>query len=281
MGLAGLASIAGIVEATKDYIDAQKEIKAREEFDKYKEAEKAYNLQVNKINADMEWYFKKWNDMYEEKSLQLDVLHKMEESLRKEIDDLAKVHKLNWEKYHELTNNQYKEMEEKSKQHLYKLVRHQGKGWTLPDTNYVGPGNAMSSFVVSNTDAIAFAHDWRYELAKNSKEIDEADKIAISEFATEYEKNGAWQAYVGKLGLSAKSWLYNHFNFTFYPSFPPETAPTSPRILKPQQDTTNRLVIFSLCLVVIHLMSHHGKDIIGILLIKAKNFMLFKPINLC
>lgn len=278
IAVTGLSTLAGIAAATKEYMDAQVEIKERAKFDELKSATDAYFEHVKDIDQATNRYLNQWNRNYEAKKIQYNNLKRTTEALKAEIQKLADIHQSNWDRYHQITGYKYKDLENKAKAHLHKLSKGKGTGWTLPQTNYVGPGNDMNKFVVSDTDAIAFAHDWRYELAFYNDEINDADKLAISEFAREYEKNGNWQAMVGKLGLSAKSWLYDHFGFYFYPRL--EQRQSTSTDIKETSSSEIRLVIQT-CLAGNHLISLPGKGLIGPLLTKGKNYMLFKLINSC
>lgn len=85
-------------------------------------------------------------------------------------------------------------------------AKHPGVGWTLPNSNYIGPGNPYDNGeAVDEADRVAEEHDRAYEIATSAKEIADADKKAIEKFNKANSLNG----FIGEIGLRSKSWLEN------------------------------------------------------------------------
>lgn len=107
------------------------------------------------------------------------------------------------------------------------INRVQEKGYVLPDSDYIGPGNTIKiDAPKTEGDAIAKEHDIAYEDAQKAasfeifkKHIENADYYAIRSFKEAYSKSGRWQDLVGHFGLRAKSWLDSFLKQPIYPQF--------------------------------------------------------------
>lgn len=93
-------------------------------------------------------------------------------------------------------------------------------GYTLPGHDYLGPGNTIGiDAPKTGSDAVAKEHDVSYsnliydlraghiteeQFVRN---IQQADKKAIEQFAEWYDTTGDWAAFVGKYGLGLKHWI--------------------------------------------------------------------------
>lgn len=82
-----------------------------------------------------------------------------------------------------------------------KYLSDRNRGLTIPGTHYIGPGNAIDyAPPVNEADAIAQDHDIAYSKAKNPKDIEDADKIAIEKFS----RDGNLHSLAGNVGLRIK-----------------------------------------------------------------------------
>lgn len=105
------------------------------------------------------------------------------------------------------------------------------KGYVLPDSEYIGPGNPIPIGAAKNpTEQIARDHDlgygevlqkaygkkWTFD--KFNREIRKLDDVAWGKFWERYGDEGDWKALVGYLGLRAKAAVEKHTG-VIYPSF--------------------------------------------------------------
>ncbi|XP_046986903.1 uncharacterized protein LOC124562658 [Schistocerca americana] len=115
-----------------------------------------------------------------------------------------------------------------------KLVeRVQNKGYTLPGSDYVGPGNPINIGAPrSGADAIAKEHDVGYDnLLKEARErpfteeefrqrVQQLDAKAIIDFAIDWSHTRNWHSFVGKYGLKLKTAVEQRIGKTLYPKQP-------------------------------------------------------------
>nr|QTZ83149.1 MAG: hypothetical protein 2 [Emberiza rustica ambidensovirus] len=98
------------------------------------------------------------------------------------------------------------------------IDRVEEKGLTLPNSDFIGPGNPIPIGAAKNpSDQIAKEHDVAYQNAKHVDDIKKADLEAIKAFNTEYSKSGDTYAKVGEIGLNIKSKIEEHIGVQ-YPS---------------------------------------------------------------
>nr|QTE04089.1 MAG: putative structural protein [Tarsiger cyanurus ambidensovirus] len=92
-----------------------------------------------------------------------------------------------------------------------KLVdRAETKGYTLPESEYIGPGNPIPIGAAKNpSEQIAKEHDLAYTNAKTHSDVQSADREAYTKFRDEYHKSGDYYAKIGQLGLQAKAGIEN------------------------------------------------------------------------
>lgn len=84
--------------------------------------------------------------------------------------------------------------------------RAETKGYTLPNSEYIGPGNPIPIGAAKNpTEQIAKDHDLAYSNAKTHSDVQSADKDAYTKFRDQYHKSGDYYAKIAQLGLQAKS----------------------------------------------------------------------------
>lgn len=112
------------------------------------------------------------------------------------------------------------------------VSRYKNKGFVLPGTDYVGPGNKINIDAPrSESDAIAKEHDIGYsDVEKRARtgnlseqefaeHIEQLDNDAIRKFAENFHTSGEWQSFVGRWGLYLKNRI-ERVTGTLYPSFP-------------------------------------------------------------
>lgn len=77
---------------------------------------------------------------------------------------------------------------------------------TLPDHNYLGPGNDEHSGLPVHDldDEIAREHDESYGKAKDDKDVKDADDKAIHDFTSDFIETGNPHSALGAIGLSVK-----------------------------------------------------------------------------
>ena len=87
----------------------------------------------------------------------------------------------------------------------------------VPFHKYLGPGNKLNNGkAISDVDKVAEIHDWRYEDAKDEKDIMDADNEAIGDFLSHLSDDPFAQ--LGALGLGAKHAYEKRFGVV-YPMF--------------------------------------------------------------
>lgn len=80
------------------------------------------------------------------------------------------------------------------------------RSWDLtwPGYKYLGPGNSLDKGApVNYADEVAYEHDLKYDKARSSSEVREADRIAISKFYKGAQQ-GNFGSSIGLVGLSSK-----------------------------------------------------------------------------
>ncbi|XP_047103591.1 uncharacterized protein LOC124722477 [Schistocerca piceifrons] len=113
------------------------------------------------------------------------------------------------------------------------VERVQNKGYTLPGSDYVGPGNPINIDAPrSGADAIAKEHDVGYDnLLKEARErpfteeefrqrVQQLDAKAILDFAIDWSHTRNWHSFVGKYGLKLKTAVEQRIGKTLYPKQP-------------------------------------------------------------
>lgn len=107
----------------------------------------------------------------------------------------------------------------------------QGKGYTLPNSEFIGPGNPIPIGAARNSaDQAAKKHDAGYRdledepPAKRTKTFHEAvadlDNEAIADFEESYKKDGSINAKLGATGLGIKRKVEDALGFPLYPKKP-------------------------------------------------------------
>lgn len=98
----------------------------------------------------------------------------------------------------------------------------EGKGYVLPNSEYIGPGNPIPIGVArSAADQVAKDHDAGYRDI-NSKEdhatqVKNLDEVAIKDFDKVYEEEGDIRAKIGAVGLGIKRKVEDTLGFPLYP----------------------------------------------------------------
>lgn len=84
--------------------------------------------------------------------------------------------------------------------------RAETKGYTLPNSEYIGPGNPIPIGAAKNpSEQIAKEHDLAYSNAKTHSDVQSADRDAYTKFRDQYHKSGDYYAKIAQLGLQAKA----------------------------------------------------------------------------
>ena len=85
---------------------------------------------------------------------------------------------------------------------------HQSPIITLPDHNYLGPGNSINTGEkpIDKDDFGAFNHDLDYNKAKNSEEIREADREHILNTLEDIQR-GDIHSIISGAGIATKYWI--------------------------------------------------------------------------
>lgn len=100
-----------------------------------------------------------------------------------------------------------------------------GKGYVLPDSEYIGPGNPIPIGAARNSaDQAAKVHDAGYRDIDPDKDHHEQvktlDEAAIKDFDKAYEKDGQINAKIGSVGLGIKRKVEDTLGFPLYPPKP-------------------------------------------------------------
>lgn len=100
-----------------------------------------------------------------------------------------------------------------------------GKGYVLPNSEYIGPGNPIPISATRNSaDQAAKVHDAGYRDINPNKDhheqIKKLDKEAIKAFDEAYEKDGHINAKIGSIGLGVKRKVEDTLGFALYPPKP-------------------------------------------------------------
>lgn len=100
-----------------------------------------------------------------------------------------------------------------------------GKGYVLPNSEYIGPGNPIPIGAARNSaDQAAKVHDAGYRDIDpdqdHHEQVKKLDEEAISAFDKAYEKDGNINAKIGSVGLGVKRKVEDTLGFPLYPPKP-------------------------------------------------------------
>ncbi|TCD26804.1 hypothetical protein E0D84_29495 [Bacillus wiedmannii] len=100
-----------------------------------------------------------------------------------------------------------------------------GKGYVLPNSEYIGPGNPIPISAARNSaDQAAKVHDAGYRDIDANKDhheqVKKLDEEAIRAFDEAYEKDGHINAKIGSIGLAIKRKVEDTLGFPLYPPKP-------------------------------------------------------------
>lgn len=100
-----------------------------------------------------------------------------------------------------------------------------GKGFVLPNSEYIGPGNPIPIGAARNSaDQAAKVHDAGYRDINpdtdHHEQVKNLDKEAIKAFDEAYEKDGHINAKLGSIGLGVKRKVEDTLGFPLYPPKP-------------------------------------------------------------
>ena len=93
---------------------------------------------------------------------------------------------------------------------------------SLPDHNFIGPGNPHDSGLatVDLDDDIAKEHDTAYANAENAQDVREADDNAIHDFISDVIDTGNPHSVIGALGIGTKRKIEQHTGVVYPPNLP-------------------------------------------------------------
>lgn len=100
-----------------------------------------------------------------------------------------------------------------------------GKGYVLPNSEYIGPGNPIPIGAARNSaDQAAKVHDAGYrDIDPNQDhhaQVKKLDEEAIQAFDESFEKDGHINAKIGSIGLGVKRKVEDTLGFPLYPPKP-------------------------------------------------------------
>lgn len=92
----------------------------------------------------------------------------------------------------------------------------------FPGHNYLGPGNPLNNGPsVDNADEIAREHDYSYENARSSFDINQSDFKAIGQFGWDFIQDPNLASLSGAVGIGAKKYLETYTGITYPFEFNP------------------------------------------------------------